>query len=366
MANEIKCPKCGTEISVDDIYVQKIINLKVQKSLDDQKAQLSIDLKNDLEKEQSVKTKELENKLLIEKNKREEAEKNELKLRQEKEKIDEEKKNWDLEKARQLENEKELITKKVDEENRFKLLEKDKKIEDMQKSLEEARRKGSQGSMQTQGEVLELSIEEMLKSNFPLDKIEPVPKGINGADIIQIVYGPTGQPAGKIAWETKRTKNWTEEWVQKLKDDSRTIHADIAILISETLPKEIENFGLYKGVWVCNYSIIPGVAAAMRSQLINVSSAITAETGKDEKMEAIYSYLTSNAFSQKIQALVETFEMMKQDLDKEKRGIQKLWATREAQITRLATNTIDMYGGIKGRAGAALPTIEILELENPE
>lgn len=360
MANEIKCPNCGTSITVDDAYVQKIINLKVQKSLEEEKIRLQTELKNELQKEQSQNLKSIQDKL-------DEARKKELESIKKQTELEDKIKIQELETARKLQEERKLIMEKIEKDIQSKyeiqIQEMQKKLEDTQKAVREAERKAHQGSMQTQGEVLELSIEEMLKTNFPLDKIEPVPKGINGADIIQTVYGPSGQPAGKIAWETKRTKNWTEEWVQKLKDDSRSIHADIPIIISDALPKEIENFGLYKGVWVCNYSIILGVATAMRAQLINVSSAITAETGKDQKMEALYSYLTSNTFAQKIQALVETFDNMKQSLDSEKRAMTKIWSTRETQIMRLTENTAKMYGEIQGIAGAALPTIEILELE---
>lgn len=363
MPNEIKCPKCGTEITIDEAIVQKMVNLKVQKTMEEEKIRLSSDIKKEIEKEQ------LENRQLIEQ-KLEESRKKELEAIRKQTELEDKIKLQELDTARKIQEERKLILEKMEKDIQSKyelqIQEMQKKLEDTQKAVREAERKAHQGSQQTQGEVLELSIEEMLKSAFPLDKIEPVPKGINGADIIQTVYGPSGQPAGKIAWEIKRTKNWTEEWVQKLKDDSRSIHADIAILITDAMPKEIENFGQYKGIWVCTYSIILGVATAMRQQLISVSSAITSETGKDEKMEALYTYLTSNAFSQKIQALVETFDNMKQTLDGEKRAMTKIWASREGQILRMTENTAKLYGQIQAIAGAALPPIEILELESGE
>lgn len=363
MANEIKCPKCGAEITVDEAIVQKMVNLKVQKSLEEEKSRLQDQLKSEMEKEQSQTLKTIQDKL-------DESRKKELESIQKRTELEDKIKIQELESARKLIEEKQILEEKAQREASAKyellLAEKDKQIQDSKKASAELERKLHQGSMQTQGEVLELTIEDLLKQAFPHDKIEPVPKGINGADIIQIVYGVSGQPAGKIAWETKRTKNWTEEWVQKLKDDSRLVHADICILISETLPKEIESFGIYKGIWVCNFSHIFGIATAMRSQLIAVSSAVTAETGKDQKMEAIYNYLISNTFAHKIQALVETFDHMKTSLDSEKRAMTKIWSTRETQIIRLTENTAKMYGEIQGIAGAALPAIEILELEGGE
>lgn len=360
MANEIKCPKCGTEVTVDEAIVQKMVNLKVQKSLEGEKDRLQTELKSQMEKEQSETLKNIQQKL-------DEARKKELETLHKQSELEDKLKSQELEIARKLQEEKGKITeqaqKDADQLWQLRLAEKEKLLEDQKKLISEMQRKAHQGSMQTQGEVLELSIEEMLKQSFPQDRIEPVPKGINGADIVQIVYGQSGQPAGKIAWETKRTKNWTEEWVQKLKDDSRAIKADICILISDVLPKELDNFGQYKGIWICNYSHILGIATAMRHQLIAVSSAVTAETGKDQKMEALYNYLISNSFAHKIQALVETFDNMKTSLDSEKRAMTKIWSQRETQIIRMTENTAKMYGEIQGIAGAALPNIEILELE---
>ncbi len=367
--NEIKCPKCGTEIPVSEVIIQRV------------KDQIRDAERKQIEKEfaqkESGAIKELETKLLdekrkfeiqqkIEQQKREESQKKELETLKLKSDLEDRMKGLDLEVQKRLFEEKKTIEEKATKEAQqlyeLKLAEKEKQLDDTKKSLAEAQRKAHQGSMQTQGEVLELSIEELLSVAFPLDNIEPVPKGINGADIIQAVYTNGGASAGKIAWELKRTKHWTEEWVQKLKDDCRACHADIAILVSEVLPKDIESFGPYKGIWVCNYSIIKGVAAIMRQNLINVSGAMMAQQGKDQKMEALYNYLTSNTFAQKIEALVETFLMMKTDLDREKISFQKLWGKRESQILRLTDNTAKMYGEIQGIAGAALPDIEILEL----
>lgn len=358
MSDEIKCPKCGIDIKIDEVIINRI------------REQFKLEGRREAQKEfgqkESTVIKQLNAQILDEKNKREEAEKKELELRNEQKTFDENKKRWELEKARQIADEKKVIEEKIrkdtDEEFQFKLQEKEKKIVDMQKALAEAHRKGAQGSMQTQGEVLELSLEELLKAKFPVDKITPVPKGISGADIIQVVYNQTGQVAGVIAWESKRTKNWTEDWIQKLKDDSRAIKADLCALVTEILPKEIRHVGFYNGAWVCDFSSSFGLASALRSQLIAVSNSITASTGKDQKMELLYNYLCSNTFTQRVQAIMETFAAMQKSLNDEKRGIMKNWALRETHIMRLTENTANMYGEIKGRAGRSLPNIKLFEL----
>lgn len=364
--NSINCPKCGYQIPIDQILVQRMkeqVNDRVLQEI----AKKEAELKKQFTEEQSTATKALQAQLFAEKQKREEAQKKELDFIKTQTELEDKLKNTELEIARRLQEERNSLMEKAqkDAESQYqlKIMEKEKQLEDTKKALFEAQRKAQQGSMQTQGEVLELSLEELLKQTFPLDKIEPVPKGINGADIIHTVYNQTGQPCGTIAWESKHTKNWTEEWIQKLKDDSRNIKADVSILVSETLPKNINHVGHYNGIWVCDFPSACGLATALRSQLLAVSNAIVAETGKDQKMEAIYSYLTSNAFAQKVEALVETFINMRSSLEKEKIAMNRIWSSRETQIMRLTENTAKMYGEIQGIAGAALPSIELLELE---
>lgn len=364
MADKIKCPKCGTQISIDEAIVQKMVALRVQKQIEEEKNKWQ----EDFSREQKDKIKILEERFISEKKKREEAEEKELKLRLREEELRDREKKIELEIARKSsEKQKELeekISKEAHEKYQLILAEKDKKIEDQKKLNEEMNRKLHQGSMQTQGEVLELTLEEHLKKNFPTDKIQPVPKGISGADIIQTVYDRTGQPAGMIAWESKRTKNWTEEWVQKLKDDARAVKANIAVLVSEVLPKEINHIGYYQGIWVSDFPSSAGLASALRSQLLAVSNSLVASTGKDQKMESLYNYLTSDIFAQRVQALVETFINMRTNLSKEKVAMERIWAARETQLLRLTENTAKMYGEIEGIAGKSLPNVELLELES--
>ncbi len=362
MADKIKCPKCGKEISIDEAIVQKMVNLRVQK----ERPRLKEEIEKEHQDDQNSKIQLLEKKFFYEKKKREEAEKKELELRLKEEAIIEKEKKIDLEiQRRTAEGRKDIeekITKEKEEKFLLKIAEKNKQLEDTKKALFEAQRKAHQGSMQTQGEVLELSLEELLKKKFPFDKIDPVPKGISGADIIQTVYSHSNQPAGTIVWESKQTKNWTEDWIQKLKDDSRQIKADIAVLVSNILPKEINNFGLYHGIWVCNRQSIYGLTTALRNQILAIHNTITVNTGKEEKMEILYDHLCSPGFAQKIEIIVETFINMQRTLEKEKIAMNKIWTVREVQIKRLQDSTIKMYGEIQGIAGKALPDIKLLEL----
>ncbi|MCL5407478.1 MAG: DUF2130 domain-containing protein [Patescibacteria group bacterium] len=368
MSQKIECPKCGHQISVDEAIIQRAVDLKVKNKLDEEKNKLEIELKKEFEKSQTASLKTLQEKLVIEEKKRREAELKELEFIKKQTDLEDKIRKQDLEIARKIQEERHLIIEKTQKESeeKFHLLNRElrKQLEDTKKALSDAQRKAQQGSMQTQGEVLELSLEEMLKQNFPHDKISAVPKGISGADIIQIVVHPSGQETGMIAWEVKRTKSWTEEWVQKLKDDSRQIKANISVLVSEVLPKNIANFGFYNGIWVCDYASILGLTTALRNQILAVFNTVTVNIGKEEKMEVLYNYLCSPTFSQRVETIVETFINMQRNLEKEKIAFNKIWAVRETQIKRLQDSTIKMYGEIQGIAGKSLPNIELLELES--
>jgi hypothetical protein len=236
----------------------------------------------------------------------------------------------------------------------------------MRKTIDELKRKSEQGSMQAQGEVLELDLEAGLKARFPMDTVEPVPKGLRGADILQNVINAEGQRCGIIIWETKRTKSWSDSWISKLKDDQREINADIPVIVSEVLPKGISAFSQIEGVWVTNRALALNVAEVLRGLLIHVSQATVASVNKGEKIELLYKYLSSPAFRQRVEAIVEAFTTMKEDLDKEKRAMTKIWAKREKQIEKVVINTAGMYGDMQGIIGAALPEIKMLDMESEE
>ncbi|MCA9372285.1 DUF2130 domain-containing protein [Candidatus Woesebacteria bacterium] len=241
--------------------------------------------------------------------------------------------------------------KRVEEQFKLQLLEKEKKLNDAMKANEELQRKLKQGSQQLQGEVLELSIEEELGREFPLDTIEPVPKGVSGADIVQHVRTRSGTSSGIIVWETKRTKTWSSQWVTKLKSDQRTVHAEIAVLVSAQLPDEIKHFGEIDGVWVCGFEHIIPIAYALRTQLMEIAKVKTAMTGQKGKMEALYEYVYSTDFKHRMEAIVETFSQMQEEVEKERRWFNKKWAREEQNLRRALDHTFGMRGDFQSIIG---------------
>ena len=256
----------------------------------------------------------------------------------------------------------EQAKKEAEEGLKLKVLEKEQTIASMQKQIEELKRKAEQGSQQLQGEVQELELEALLRAKFPLDTIEPVPKGEHGGDALQHVAGPNGQPCGTIIWESKRTKNWSDGWLIKLREDQRAAKAEIAVIVSQSLPKGLETFGLIENVWVTHPKTVLPMALTLRHTLIEVAAARQASEGQQTKTEMIYQYLTGPRFRHRVQAIVEAFSSMQEDLDKEKKAITKQWAKREEQIDRVMQATVGMYGDLQGIAGKSLKEIEGLEL----
>jgi hypothetical protein len=245
----------------------------------------------------------------------------------------------------------------------LKVREKEETISAMQRQIEELKRKSEQGSQQLQGEALELELEAILRSNFPFDSVEPVPKGEFGGDLIQRVTNGSGTVCGTILWETKRTRNWSDGWLAKLRGDQRQANADVALIVSYALPKSIENFGLVDGVWVTGPQCAVPVAIALRELLISVASARTAGEGQKTKMELVYEYLTGPRFRHRIEAIVEQFTEMQMDLDRERKAMVKLWARREQQIRNVVESTAGLYGDLQGIAGRSIQEIEGLSLQ---
>ena len=248
-----------------------------------------------------------------------------------------------------------------DEAARLKVAEKDQTIESMTRTIEELKRKAEQGSQQSQGEVFEVELEELLRGRFPTDAIEPVAKGELGADVIQQVNGSVGQPAGMILWESKRTKAWSDGWLAKLREDQRRCGADVALIISHALPKHIEHFDLVDGVWVAHPRCALAVAVALRQSLIEISSSRLVQQGQQTKMEQVYEYLTGTRFRQRIDAVVEKFNDMRDDLDKERKFMGRQWAKRETQILAVVESTVGMVGDLQAIAGKAMPEIPSLD-----
>jgi hypothetical protein len=253
--------------------------------------------------------------------------------------------------------------KEAEESAKLKVLEKEQTITAMQKQIEDLKRRAEQGSQQLQGEVQELELEALLRAKFPRDTIVPVPKGEHGGDALQRVIGPVGQICGTILWESKRTKNWSDGWLAKLRDDQRAAKAEISVLVTQALPKEVESFDLVEGVWVVHPRVTIPVAIMLSQSLIELSAARQATEGQQTKMEMLYSYLTGPRFRLRVQAIVEAFSNMKDDLDREKKVISKQWAKRNEQIERVMQATVGMYGDMQGMAGKTLQEIEGLEMK---
>ena len=251
--------------------------------------------------------------------------------------------------------------KEAEETERLKLAERDEKIASMQRTIEELQRKAEQGSQQLQGEAQELVLESLLRAQFPQDNIDPVPKGEHGGDALQRVLTQSGVIAGTILWESKRTKNWSNAWLAKLRDDQRAAKAEISVLISQALPSELDAFDLIEGVWVTHPGLMIPLATILRTSLVELSAVRLTNAGQQTKAEMIYQYFTGFRFQQRVQAILEAFSSMQEDLEKEKRAIQKHWAKRVEQLDRVMTATAGMYGDLQGIAGKSIREIEGLE-----
>lgn len=408
--NQINCPNCGTAIDVQDILSHQLeeeikqkyqaeLNTAQQKFKAEQemlaKAQADFEEKKKrenelfqdrLEKQMAHEKKLLEDKLksklateqaeqfeALQKELNEKSEQvkelNRSKVEIERLKREKEEASEQAElKAQKLLNEmliqeREKISKSEAEKNELRMKELEKKLEDQKKLTEEMQRKQAQGSMQLQGEVQELAIEEWLSTQFPLDTIEEIKKGARGADCIQVVNTRTVQNCGKIYYESKRTKDFQPGWIEKFKADMRDKEADVGVLVTEAMPSDMDRMGLRDGVWVCSFGEFKGLCAVLRESVIQLSKVAISQEGKGDKMHMLYDFLTSNTFRMQVEAIVEGFSQMKSDLEREKNSMQRIWKQREKQIDKVVTNTIDMYGSIKGIAGNAVQSVRALELD---
>jgi hypothetical protein len=259
----------------------------------------------------------------------------------------------------------EAARKDVEERLGLKVMEREQTIAAMQRQIEELRQRAEQSSQQLQGEVQELKLECLLREKFPLDIIEPVPKGEFGGDVMQHVVSATGKRCGMILWESKRTKNWQDPWLPKLRDDQRAAKADLAILVSQALPKHVETFDFADGIWVTSMRCMMPVAVALRLMLIELAGARQALEGQQTKMELVYQYLTGPRFRQRVHAIVEKFTDMHADLERERKTMMRLWAKREEQIRSVLDTTASMYGDLQGIAGQSLGELDGLSLNLP-
>lgn len=384
--NNISCPHCGESISIDEVLTHQLEG-KIRKDFEEKEKatriakekehkkelqeieeQLKKQIKERVEKEAASDKKFLEEQLADKDLKLKEANKNELELRKATQKLKDEKEAFEIEKARQLDAERKTIeeeaSKKATEAQQAKIDQLNKQLSDATKAKDELARKLEQGSQQTQGEVQEIALEELLKAEFIYDDISPVPKGVTGADVIQTVKTKAGVECGKIIWESKKTKAWTDSWIKKLKEDQRSVKADIAVIVSSVLPGGLEGIAQREGVWVCDIKLAISIATALRHTLELVCREKSMSVGKNEKMEILYAYLSGNEFKQKIEVIVETFSSMKTSLDKERLYFEKSWSEKEKQIQKVIKNTVGIYGDLSGVI--QLQKIESLELPEPK
>lgn len=296
-----------------------------------------------------------------------EAERQELVLRQRTRDIEERERRMALDMERRLDQERHAwltqAREQLAQEFQLQLSEKDHQLETMRRQIETLRHQANQGSQQLQGEVLEVHLEESLRQTFPQDRIEPVPKGVRGADVIQHIQTVRGDRAGTILWETKRTKQWSNGWLEKLRNDQRLVTADCALLVTNVLPSTIKHFGFLEGVWIASHEMAIPVATALRITLLQLADLRQAEVGKHEKTERVYDYLTGLQFRQRIEAIVEAFHGLHTDLAHEKQAMQRIWASREKQLQRALEAMASMHGEIRGIIGATLPEVHRLSLE---
>jgi hypothetical protein len=294
-----------------------------------------------------------------------EAQKKELQLRKETRELEAAKQAVELDVLRQVDAQRECIRQEAmtqaSQEHRLKDAEKDKKISDFLRINEELNRKLQQGSQQTQGEVLELELEQVLRDCCRFDEILPVPKGVRGADVMQKVNNRVGGCCGLIIWEAKHTKNWSDGWIAKLKDDQQSAHADIAVLVTDVLPKELDHFGRQDGVWVTSPRYVRGLVAALRLGIEELAKAKCAAAGKNETVEELFNYITGADYRNRVDGIVRGFIGMRQTLDKEKRTTKQRWAQQEKQLDLAEANTIGMHGDFQGLLGTSLQPIPALD-----
>jgi len=412
----ITCPKCGHEFNVEDVLAQQIeekyrneMNKSIskiqeeftekenaikQKETEIREQQANIDhLVAEKLKEESVKaTKQLKNqfekqyeqqlKTLSEEAEYAKTEISNLKTakienEQLKRKLNDQEQDLALKYEQtltdKLKQETETIQKRESERVELKIKERDELIGSLKKQVEEMSRKAEQGSMQVQGEVQELAIEEILRNMFPVDLIEEVGKGIKGADVIHTVRNRFGVDCGKILYESKRTKTFVNDWIPKLKADALTVKADVLVIITEAMPEGIEKIGQKDGIWICSFFDFKGLVIILRESLLKISEAFSSQTNKGEKMQMLYDYLTSNEFMMQISAIIEGFSDLQDSYIREKRAMERIWKEREKQLQKVLLNTNHFIGSIKGIAGTSIPQLKeigpkdnILELPENE
>ena len=415
MPTNIKCPNCGTEFDVENVLAieiehkyqqqykdklnQSLDKIEIEKKkleadqssfeekkkkeneifaqkLQQEKLRLETEIQEQVRKSVSA---DYENKLRMlqtsnadNEEKLKEARRKELDFLQKEQALNNKEAELEITLQKKLQSERATLSEQIrgqeNEKNllkessyQLKVKELEMQLNDQKKLADEMKRKAEQSSMQRQGEVQELLLEAILKENFPFDVIEEVGKGVEGADCVQVVRNNSGTVCGKIIYESKRTKTWSNNWVEKLKADMRSRGADVAILVTQAFPKDMERFGEKDGIWICNFSEVNSVAHLLRNGIIKVYDITRNEENKGDKMQLLYNYLTGNEFKGQVEAIVEGFMAMKQSIMKERIQMEKMWKEREKQLEKVLISTSGMYGSVKGIAGASVGSIPLLD-----
>ena len=415
MANDIKCPNCGHKFNAENVLTadieqkyQQQYQDKLKQSLgkvEEEKKKLEADqllfeekkkqenelFSQKLEKEKQKLATEIqeqlrksissdyENKLrLLQENnadneeKLKEARKKELDFLLKEQQLKNKEEELEITLQKKLQQERTVISEKVrqqeqdknavkDTAHQLQIKEMQMQLEEQRRLAEEMRRKAEQSSMQRQGESQEILLEEILKENFPFDLIEEVGKGVEGADCIQIVRNNSGKECGKIIYESKRTKGWNGNWIDKLKADMRNRGADVAILVTQSFPKGMERFGEKEGVWLCSFAEVGSVAAIIRNSVLQVYEIQKREENKGDKMQLLYNYLTGVEFKGQVESIAEGFMAMRNSITRERMQMEKMWKEREKQLEKVLINTSGLYGSVKGIAGASVGDIPLLD-----
>ena len=371
--NSIICPQCGREIEINQALTKQLEQEITNREKDKHLKELDEARKEALAEStrKAGEQFELQIKRLSEDKTHQETRNKELLeqitgLTKQMREVKQEKDEVKLEMEKRLAEEEEKIRlaaqKKAEEEQHNKIAEKDKQLGDALKEIEEMKRKLQQGSQQTQGETFELEFESLLGSTFKNDKIEPIGKGIRGGDIIQEVWDSQGNFNGKILWELKNTKAWSEQFAKKLRDDKRTVNANEAVIISDVLPADIKIAGYHDAIWITQRAFALTLASTIRANLINLRIAKQSVQSKDDKMEIMYSYLSGVEFKHRVEAIVEAFTNMQEEIEKERRYFNNKWARDEKNIRMVIDNTYGMHGDLKSIIGRMLPQIKGLDL----
>jgi hypothetical protein len=383
MADSIKCPECRAEIPLSEVISHQIEEqlaaetarkvavreAELRRLFDEERERRDEEVREQAKTQVATELADLRARVVEQEHEKRAWQARELELLQQKRKLDEAREQLDLEVARRLDEERQRVAaetrRQAGEQHALELREREVRIEQMQRQINELKESAEQARAGVIGEAQEREIEDVLRERFRADTIEPIKAGQRGADVLQTVVSRRGESCGKILWESKRARNWSGSWIPKLKEDQAAAGADVAVLVCSALPPDVRHMELMDGVWVVSFSCVVAMAAALREGLVGVAQARSIDANRNASLSRLYDYLTSNEFNRRMRAVVEAFVQLKDDLDSERRSMERIWTKRGKQIDTAALNVAGMYGDLEAIVGAALPGIETLELPAP-